>query len=48
MRRHLRVEPALNVALVLQTQRVGIVLGVTKYKEATAVGRLDDVQAHLV
>ena len=48
MRRHLRVEAALHVALVLQAQRVGIVLGVPKDKEAAAVGRLDDVQAHLV
>ena len=48
MSRHLRIESALDVALVLQAQRVGIVLGVAKNKEATAVGRLDDVQAHLV
>ena len=33
MRRHLRVEPALHVALVLQAQRVGIVLGVAKIQK---------------
>ena len=48
MRRNLGAEPALHVALVLQAQRVGIVLGMAKDKEATAVGRLDDVQANLV
>ena len=44
----LGVDTTLDVALVLELEGIGIVLGMAKHKEATAIDRLYNVEAHLV